>query len=156
MEQRIWWRRLVKAGYWVVALEFFAGAVTKYWPGMGPLGSDYAVKFAHWGYPSWFRFVVGSIELVCSVLLVIPNRQFKFLGAAGLVLVLDGAVTTHIVNHDPLTQSLAAPSHLLIAAVIALANWPADWRHLLRPAAVPDGPAGTSAMPPRVRAAARR
>ncbi|MFE9656553.1 DoxX family protein [Micromonospora sp. NPDC006431] len=69
-----------------------------------------------------FRFVVGTIELVCAVMLLIPNRRFRFTGAAGLVLVLDGAVTTHIVNHDPITQSLAAPSHLLIATVIALAN----------------------------------
>ncbi|MCW3815096.1 DoxX family protein [Micromonospora sp. DR5-3] len=113
------------------------------------------MKFTNWGYPSWFRFVVGTIELVCAVMLLIPNRRFRFIGAAGLVLVLDGAVTTHIVNHDPITQSLAAPSHLLIAAVIALANWPADWKHLLRPTAGPDGPTAASSQPARVAAASR-
>ncbi|MFE0461717.1 DoxX family protein [Kitasatospora sp. NPDC058965] len=125
--------RIATALYWIVAAEFLLGAVTKYWPGTGPLGQDYAAKFTHWGYPAWFRFVVGTLELICSVLLVVPRRPSRFLGAAGLVLVLDGAVTTHMVNHDVITQSLDAPIHLLVAAAIALANWPADWKLLLRP-----------------------
>jgi len=125
--------RLVTAAYAFVALEFLVGAVTKFWSGVGPLGSDYAVKFADWGYPSWFRFVVGTIELVCAVCLVSSSRRFRFVGAAGLVLVLDGAVTTHIVNHDPLGEAMAAPIHLIVAFVIVLANWPADWKDLLAP-----------------------
>lgn len=125
--------RLATVAYAFVALEFLVGAVTKYWPGVGPLGSDYAVKFAAWGYPSWFRFVVGTIELVCALCLLSSSRRFRFVGAAGLVLVLDGAVTTHIVNHDPLGQAIAAPIHLVVAFVIVLANWPADWKDLLAP-----------------------
>nr|WP_279507863.1 DoxX family protein [Actinomadura sp. KC06] len=97
------------------------------------MGQDYAVKFVDWGYLSWFRLVVGTLELVCAVLLVIPRKPARFLGAAGLVLVLDGAVTTHIVNQDPLSQSVQAPIHPLIAAAIALANWPSQWRRLLHP-----------------------
>ena len=31
----------------------------------------------------------------------------------------------------PLGESVAAPVHLLITGVFALANWPADWRDLL-------------------------
>jgi hypothetical protein len=140
--------RLVTAAYWFVAAEFLVGAVTKYWPGAGPFGSDYAVRFADWGYPSWFRFVVGTLELLCAVCLVSSSRRFRFLGAAALVLLLDGAVTTHVVNHDPLSESLAAPIHLVIAIVIALANWPADWRHLLRPAR-PAPEASTTPAPVR-------
>jgi len=146
MSQRTWARRLASAAYWVVAVEFFVGAVTKYWPGTGPLGSDYAEKFTNWGYPSWFRFVVGTIELVSSILLVIPNRRLRFIGAVSLLFVLIGATTTHIVNHNALSESLAAPTHLLVAAVIALANWPARWQDLLRPTAHADQPA----TPPEV------
>ncbi|GLZ80363.1 hypothetical protein Afil01_51700 [Actinorhabdospora filicis] len=124
-------RRLVTVFYWIIALEFLVGAVTKYWPGTGPLGSDYAAKFTGWGYPAWVRFLVGSIELVCAVLLVIPNRRARFLGAGSLVLLLVGAVTTHIVNHDPVSESTAAPLHLVITAVFALVNWPAHWTDLL-------------------------
>ncbi|GAA4062043.1 DoxX family protein [Nonomuraea soli] len=119
--------------YWIVAAEFLLGAVTKYWPGVGPFGQDYAVRFADWGYPPWFRFAVGALELACAVLLVIPRRRARFLGAAGLVFVLTGAVTTHIVSHDPVQESLSAPIHLVVAGVIALLNWPAQWQRLLRP-----------------------
>lgn len=125
--------RVVTAVYWIVAAEFLLGAITKFWPGTGPFGQDYAVKFVDWGYPSSFRFVVGALELAFAVLLVIPRRRARFLGAAGLVFVLTGAVTTHIVNHDPLGESLSAPIHLLITAVIALLNWPDQWQRLLRP-----------------------
>ena len=135
--------RLATIAYWVVAAEFAMGAGAKFWSGIGPFGSDYAVKFADWGYPSWFRFVVGAIELVCAVALVLPDRRSRFVGAVGLVLVLDGAVTTHLVNHDPWGESVAAPVHLLIAAVFALANWPSDWRDLL-PAVRPGARRGRS------------
>ncbi|NGN62313.1 DoxX family protein [Streptomyces sp. A7024] len=117
----------------IVAAEFLLGAITKYWPGTGPFGQDYAIKFTQWGYPPDFRFVVGTLELLCAVLLLAPRKPARFLGATGLVLVLTGAVTTHIIAADPLTQSLAAPLHLIIAAAIAIANWPPDCRHLLRP-----------------------
>jgi uncharacterized membrane protein YphA (DoxX/SURF4 family) len=131
MSQRRRPRRLATAVYWLVAAEFTMGAIAKFWPGTGPFGSDYAVEFTDWGYPAWFRFLVGAIELACAVLLVVPDRRLRFVGATALVFVLTGAVTTHIVNHDPFGESVAAPVHLVITAAFALANWPADWRELL-------------------------
>ncbi|TCO48843.1 DoxX family protein [Actinocrispum wychmicini] len=122
--------------YWFLAFEFTVGAITKFWSGPTFFGTAYSVKFADWGYPSWFRFVVGTIELGCAVLVAIPSRRSRFIAAATLVLVLTGAVTTHIVNHNALYESVSAPLHLLIMIVVALANWPADWRDLLRPGIV--------------------
>ncbi|MGW5779100.1 DoxX family protein [Streptomyces sp. NPDC003863] len=90
-----------------------------------------------WGYPAWMRFVVGALEGVAAVLLVIPERRARFLGATTLMFVLTGATTTHIVNHDPAVESWAAPTHLFIMGILALANWPADWRDLLRAPATP-------------------
>jgi uncharacterized membrane protein YphA (DoxX/SURF4 family) len=112
-----------------VASSFFLGFMTKFWW----FGPEYAERFVDWGYPSWFRFVVGGIEGVCAVLLVIPGQRFRFIGAAVLVLVMVGAVTTHIVNGFQASDNVAATSMLVIVAVIALANWPSDWRDLLRP-----------------------
>ncbi|MFB4289491.1 DoxX family protein [Nonomuraea sp. ATR24] len=121
-------KHLKTALYWFIALQFALGAVTKYWPGDTIFGPAYSVKFADWGYPSWMRFVVGALEGVAAVLLVIPGRRTRFLGATVLMFVLTGAVTTHIVNHDPAVESWAAPTHLVIMGVIALVNWPAHWR----------------------------
>ncbi|HEX5994645.1 MAG TPA: DoxX family protein [Jiangellales bacterium] len=134
MTLRVWPQRLMTGVYWFVALEFALGAITKYWPGDTFVGPAYSMKFVDWGYPSWMRFIVGSLEGLSAILLVMPSRRTRFLGATTLVFVLTGAVTTHIINHDGPTESWAAPTYLVITGIIALANWPADWRDLLRAA----------------------
>lgn len=152
MSSHLWRHRLATIGYWLVASSFFLGFVTKFWPGPTWFGPAYAEKFAGWGYPSWFRFLVGTIEGVCAVLLVIPRRQARFMGAAALVLLLVGANTTHIISGSQVSDRLAAPTMLVISAVIALANWPADWRDLLRPWQTPqpaDTPATADPTAPR-------
>lgn len=123
--------------YVVLALEFFVGFVTKFWPGPTFFGPAYSVKFTEWGYPPWFRFVVGSIELICAILLVIPRKRFRFLGAVGLVFLLTGAVTTHLIDDAPLYEEVSAPLHLIILSLVALANWPASWRDLGRSRTLP-------------------
>ncbi|MFF5921980.1 DoxX family protein [Streptomyces flavochromogenes] len=130
-------KRLMTGLYWFLAFEFILGAITKYWPGDTILSPAYSMKFADWGYPPWMRFVVGALEGIAAVLLVIPDRRARFLGATTLMFVLTGAATTHIVNHDPAVESWAAPAHLVIMGVLALVNWPADWRDLLRTPATP-------------------
>lgn len=127
-----WRHRLATVGYWLVAGSFFLGFVTKVWPGATVFGPAYADKFAEWGYPTWFRFAVGGIEGICALLLVVPRRNWRFIAGATLVLLLVGANTTHIIAGSEPSERLAAPTMLLISAVIALANWPADWRDLLR------------------------
>ena len=149
-------KRLMTCLYWFLASEFMLGAVTKYWPGDTIFSSAYSVKFVEWGYPTWMRFVVGALEGVAAILLVIPDRRTRFLGSTMLMFVLTGAATTHIINHDPAAESWAAPTHLVIMGILALANWPTDWRDLLRTPAVRAGiaaPATSASMPETVPAA---
>ncbi|GGL32478.1 DoxX family protein [Planomonospora parontospora] len=134
MTTRTWPRRLMTGLYWFVALQFALGAITKYWPGETFAGPPYSTQFIEWGYPSWMRFVIGTLEGLAAILLMIPSRRTRFLGATTLVFVLTGAVTTHIINHDVLAESWAAPTYLIISGVLALVDWPADWRDLLRTA----------------------
>jgi uncharacterized membrane protein YphA (DoxX/SURF4 family) len=125
-----WRPRLLTGLYWFLALEFAVGAATKFYPGATFFGPPYSVKFVDWGYPSWFRFIVGAGELLAAVLLVIPERRFRFMGAATLVVILVGAVITHIANQDPLAESISAPVHLAITAALAWTSRPANWREL--------------------------
>ncbi|GAA3779418.1 hypothetical protein GCM10022225_79500 [Plantactinospora mayteni] len=125
--------RLRMAFYWVLAAEFFVGFATKFWPGPTFFGSAYSVKFVDWGFPAWFRFVVGAIELTCAILLVIPLKRFRFIGATGLVFLLTAAVTTHLIDDAALYEEVSAPIHLVIMTMVALANWPADWKDLVHP-----------------------
>ena len=125
----VWQRRLLSGLSWFIAVELFLFAPFKFYPG-GVLGyPSYPVKFMHWGYPAWFSFVIGGAELLAAVLLVLRRR--RFLGAVLLVLILTGAVTTHLTNHDSLADSWSAPVHLVLAGIVALAYWPTDWREPL-------------------------
>ena len=130
---RSWRRRLLTGLCWFVAFEFAVGAATKFYPGETFFGPPYSVKFVDWGYPSWFRFVVGAGELLAAAFLVIPQRRFRFMGAATLVVILIGAVITHIANRDTLTESASAPVHLAIAGALAWVTRPADWSQLRTP-----------------------
>lgn len=119
------------AFYWFLATEFIVGFITKFWPGPTFFGPAYSVKFVEWGFPAWARFVVGAIELACAILLVIPSKRSRFIGAAGLVFLLTAAVTTHLIDDAPLYEEVSAPVHLAILGMVALANWPTDWKDLL-------------------------
>jgi uncharacterized membrane protein YphA (DoxX/SURF4 family) len=121
--------RLVAALSWLLALSFVVGGVTKFLPGESFFGPPYAEKFVEWGYPSWFRFVVGSGELLGAVLLMIPRHRFQ--GAVLLAVILIGAVVTHIANQDPWSQSAAAPVVLTLTGIVAGATRPRDRRALL-------------------------
>lgn len=131
MSTQVWPRRIRTGLYWLLATSFVMGALTKFWPGPTFFGPAYADKFEEWGYPSWFRIVVGSIELVCAVLLLVPGKRFRFIAAAALVLLLVGANTTHIVAGSEIYERTAAPTLMLILTGVALANWPADWKDLI-------------------------
>ncbi|WP_159850457.1 DoxX family protein [Nocardia sp. CY41] len=117
------WRKSQILRYSALAIFLLAAAVPKFTPA-------YGVKFVQLGWPHWFRFVVGGIELICALLLMIPSRRTRFWAAGALVLVLTGAVTNQIVMHVPINASLMAPLFLIIVMIVAAANWPADWREL--------------------------
>jgi uncharacterized membrane protein YphA (DoxX/SURF4 family) len=122
-----WPRRALTGLCWLLAISFVAGGLAKFVPGATFAGEPYSEKFAEWGYPPWFRFVVGAGEVVGAVLLVVPRR--RLLGAALLGVILVGAVLTHIVNGDPLSQAVMAPICLALVAIVAYAHGrPRRWQ----------------------------
>jgi hypothetical protein len=52
-------------------------------------------------------------------------RNRRFLGAALLGFILIGAVLTHIVNQDPLSQAVMAPICLALVGLVAWTTRPA-------------------------------
>lgn len=79
--------------------------------------------FAAWGYPDWFRLVVGTIETVSAISLLIP--RVAWLGAVGLMMIMAGATYTHVIRvpaeagRAPFTLGLLAA-----AAIVAIARRP--------------------------------
>jgi uncharacterized membrane protein YphA (DoxX/SURF4 family) len=54
--------------------------------------------FHRWGYPDWFRLVIGIAELVSMALLLVP--RLASYGASLFALVMLGAIFTHYTNNE--------------------------------------------------------
>lgn len=74
-------------------------------------------SFAEWGYPAWFRFLIGGIELGAALGLVIP--RVAYYGASALAAVMLGAFGTLILNG----RGWDAASPLVYAVVLAWIAW---------------------------------
>ena len=67
--------------------------------------------FHRWGYPDWFRIVVGIAELTAMALLLVP--RFASYGASLFATVMLGAIFTHYTHNE--TSRL--PFNLLLLAL---------------------------------------
>ncbi len=56
---------------------------------------QHVTNFDKWGYPLWFMYVTGLIEVGGAAML--PFKRTRFFGAALLVATMTGAILTHIV-----------------------------------------------------------
>ena len=116
---------------WIVSLllaaMFLMSGITKVL-GAGTTRAD----FERWGYPDWFRPVVGSGEILAALLLVLPmyrvfGAPLRFWGAAGLVGLMTGALFTHARIGE--YQMMPVPLALLaLAAFVAWTMRPAYLR----------------------------
>ncbi|HEY0604407.1 MAG TPA: DoxX family protein [Herpetosiphonaceae bacterium] len=78
-------------------------------------------NFTRWGYPIWFMYLTGLIEVVGAVLLW-PQRT-RLIGALLLVATMLGAIATHLVNNE-LAFAAMPVVLLLLAAFVAWSNRP--------------------------------
>lgn len=56
------------------------------------------VAFERWGYPLWFMYFTGVVEVAGGIGLLI--RRFSALAAAGLATMMIGAVATHVIHSE--------------------------------------------------------
>jgi putative oxidoreductase len=79
--------------------------------------SGWAAAFRHWGYPDWFRVLVGVVELLAVVCLLWGRTAI--LGALLVCAVMLGGMGTHAVfDHGRHMTSEIVP--LVLAGVILL------------------------------------
>ena len=72
-------------------------------------------QFDRFGYPIWFMYLVGLVEIVGGVGLIVPRTtQLAALLLAPLML---GATATHLI-HDPLVSGLPAITLFLLLAYV--------------------------------------
>ncbi len=77
-------------------------------------------NFLGWGYPDWFRLIVGTIEIVSALLLLWP-RSAPY-AAAALTVTMVGAVGTHIVAGE-LSMAIVPAILGVLAAWVGWRRW---------------------------------
>jgi uncharacterized membrane protein YphA (DoxX/SURF4 family) len=80
-------------------------------------------EFAVYGLPGWFMGVVGFLKLLCAVLLI-AGIWFSPLtkpAAAGMAILMLGAVAMHVKVRDPLKKALPALGMLGLCVIVAVA-----------------------------------
>lgn len=95
-----------------VALAFLATE-------LGKLAHDSEMRdfFTASGFPVWFLYVVIAFETIGAFALLAPG--VRLVAAAGLALVMVGAIATHARNGDPASDSFEA-AHLLVLLLAIL------------------------------------
>ena len=71
--------------------------------------------FAKWGYPDWFRLLVGALEVAAGIALLIPRAAI--VASATLAVVMAGAVYTHV-RHDEAAQAMVPAVLLILLALV--------------------------------------
>jgi hypothetical protein len=78
--------------------------------------------FAHFGYAPWFMYVIGAIEFVAAFALL--NRRTIAPATAILIVVLIGAVGSHLRVGDPIPMMLPAIISLLVLVTLGFIRRP--------------------------------
>lgn len=100
----------------LLAAFFLVGAI-----GNILLPPEIAADYARWGYPSWFHYVTGVLELTATILLAI--KSMRFWGAALGAAVMVGAAAT-VLLHGEFIHAVAPLVVLAIALVVGWFNKP--------------------------------
>ncbi len=99
----------LKVVSWILALIFLASGGAKL------AGIAFEIEaFTRWGYPLWFMYLAGLLEVAGGIGLLIP--RLSGLAASALAVFMIGAVGTHVLHGEWMM--------LVIAAIImGLAAW---------------------------------
>src|SRR3989440_10292334 len=90
--------RIVKeVALWIIALFLALVCLRSGW--LKVTSNIFWVQdFHRWGYPDWFRIVVGIVELASMTFLLVP--RFASYGASLFAIVMFGAIFTHATHHE--------------------------------------------------------
>src|SRR5262245_54630728 len=106
-----------RAGVWVLvvllAAEFVAAGARKFAP-----GSSWSRMFLAWGYPPWFQFVIGAVEVLSGLALFVPRARIWVSGV--LLAIMAGAAATHLLHGEPRRLILNGIRSLLLGLLIRL------------------------------------
>jgi putative oxidoreductase len=74
-------------------------------------------SFFRWGYPLWFLYLIGAIELIGGICLLIP--QIRFFAVLVLSVTMVGAFMTHLLAGE----MAAVPVPLVLLVLLLILAW---------------------------------
>jgi len=100
----------------LLVMVFVRAGLAKFDPASG-----WSKAFAHWGYPVWFRVLIGLVELTAAALLLWPRTAAY--GAILIVAVMLGGMGTHVfIDHRP-AQVTSEFGQVVFASVVVAGRW---------------------------------
>jgi putative oxidoreductase len=107
---------LKRLGVWVLAgllgIEFCVAGLSKF-----GASSDWPRMFFQWGFPAWFRPVIGAAEVFCGLALFVP--RVRPWACSALLCIMAGATATHLVHGEPRRMILP----VVLCAFVGLLGW---------------------------------
>jgi uncharacterized membrane protein YphA (DoxX/SURF4 family) len=83
--------------------------------------SGWARAFAIWGYPEWFRLLIGALEVGAAVLIVWPRTAAY--AAAIIIAIMLGGMGTHVVVENRPARVTSELVHLVMASIVLAGRW---------------------------------
>jgi CDP-diglyceride synthetase len=84
-------------------------------------GSGWARAFAVWGYPTWFRVLIGTVELSAAILILWPRTAAY--AAILIILVMLGGMGTHIVIERRPARATSEAGQLVFSSIVLAGRW---------------------------------
>lgn len=105
---------------WLVAVQLILVFAPAGWAKFDP-SSGWAKAFVGWGYPVWFRLLIGVLELAAALLLV--WRRSAAYGAAIIVVVMLGGMATHAVIERRPSRVTSELTQLVFGVIVLAGRW---------------------------------
>ena len=84
-------------------------------------GQDWARNFELWGYPGWFRVLVGIVEVLGAILLV--NHRTALFAAGVLTVLMAGATYTQLISGS-VANAMIPMILAILTLTVVIARWP--------------------------------
>mgnify|MGYP001158192597 FL=1 len=79
-------------------------------------------EFIDYGLPSWLRDLVGILKISFAIMLQLQNEQLVMIGSVGIVILMSGAVVTHLKIKSNFRNILPSITMLIIGLIILLSS----------------------------------
>ena len=77
-------------------------------------------EFKEYNLPSWFRDVVGILKISFCIMIHSSNKDIVLIGSTGILVLMIGAVITHIRMKNNFRKYIASVTMLTITSLILL------------------------------------